>query len=399
MNIKNLSFLIMLLLPFVATAKLDSTTRNRLMQEAETAFHNADYEEAGDKYLFVFVKDGDEKSHSLYQKCEDCLDMIKQATALDRDGHYKDAITKYQAVLSMNPADKNIPKLIAECKRRLYMPKLQLARQNYREGKYMEARNYLSEYTSLSGMTDTELLTAITEGITWSNEAKTAYYRKEYEAAKSYYEKILAVNPTDAVSLKAMSEINQLIHDKNIVAQEKRQSAKVSLKPIKNRFNFFIYSGFASPVAIGGGIGFNLSYFQLSIDGGGSGYRNSIKDGKIYAKDINSFKKLKNGNYAQGKFQLAVSPGVNLKYLGINVGLGSLMTKELTNLKTFNPTYDNYYYGEEVSKSYFLIRPTIEGFIPFDKDFSAGLKAMFGYNIISGASEFNQIIIGIGMFF
>lgn len=75
------------------------------------------------------------------------------------------------------------------------------------------------------------------------------------------------------------------------------------------------------------------------------------------------------------------------------------MTKELTNLKTFNPTYDNYYYGEEVSKSYFLIRPTIEGFIPFDKDFSAGLKAMFGYNIISGASEFNQIIIGIGMFF
>ena len=179
----------------------------------------------------------------------------------------------------------------------------------------------------------------------------------------------------------------------------KKVSTKMSFRPTKNKFNFYVLSGFSNPVGFGGGIGFNYSYFQLSIDGAASVGGEGIRDGMLSTDNVKNCVKLKNGGFAQGKMQLAISPGVNLKYFGASLGLGTLLTKELTNLETFNPTYGRYYKGEEISKSRFLIRPTVEGYIPFDKDFSCGLKLMVGYNMVSGLSDFNQIIIGLGLFF
>ena len=179
----------------------------------------------------------------------------------------------------------------------------------------------------------------------------------------------------------------------------KKDPTKISIRPTKNKFNFYVMSGFSNPVGFGGGIGFNYSYFQLSIDGAGSVGGEGFRDGWLSTDNVKNCVKLKDGGFAQGKMALTISPGVNLKYFAASLGLGTLLTKELTNMEPFNPTYDTYYKGEEISKSRFLIRPTIEGYIPFDKDFSCGLKLMVGYNMVSGLSDFNQIIIGLGLFF
>lgn len=210
MNIKNIILLVLILIPGVVSAKLDTTTRSRMMQDAAQAFQTGNYEEARKIYYDIYVEDGDESSKSLLDKCRQCKALLTEATSAESNGKYDKAIERYQAVISLNPSDNKIPALISQCKKKIYAPKLQLAKQCYREGKYIEARDNLYEYTSLSGSTDTELLTAITEGITWSNEAKLAFDNKDYKLARSYYDRLLAVNPTDAVSLQAVSEINRL---------------------------------------------------------------------------------------------------------------------------------------------------------------------------------------------
>lgn len=209
MNLKYL-FLFLLLLPSVASAKLNPAERNRMMQEAIHAFQAGKYDEARKIYYDIYVEDGDKSSKELLDKCQQCRTLIADATAAERNGDYEKAIEKYQTIISLNPSDNNIPVLISQCKQKIYAPKLQLAKQYYREGKYIEARDNLYEYTSLSGATDPNLLTAITEGITWSDEAKLAFDKKDYNLAKFYYDKLLAANPTDAVSLQAVSEINRL---------------------------------------------------------------------------------------------------------------------------------------------------------------------------------------------
>lgn len=210
MNIKIIILLSLLFLPGVASAKLDPAARSRMMQNASLAFQAGNYDEARKIYYDIYVEDGDQSSKELLDKCQQCRILLTDATAAERNGDYENAIEMYQTVISLNPSDNKIPVLISQCKQRIYAPKLQLAKQCYREGKYIEARNNLYEYTSLSGATDPEFLTAITEGITWSNEAKIAFDNKDYKLARSYYDRLLAVNPTDAVNLQAISEINRL---------------------------------------------------------------------------------------------------------------------------------------------------------------------------------------------
>lgn len=54
--------------------------------------------------------------------------------------------------------DQNVPELILAYIQKLYAPLINQAKQLYREGKYLEARDKLSEYKSISGQTDKELL-------------------------------------------------------------------------------------------------------------------------------------------------------------------------------------------------------------------------------------------------
>lgn len=391
MNLKYL-FLFLLLLPSVASAKLNPAERNRMMQEAIHAFQAGKYDEARKIYYDIYVEDGDKSSKELLDKCQQCRTLIADATAAERNGDYEKAIEKYQTIISLNPSDNNIPVLISQCKQKIYAPKLQLAKQCYREGKYIEARDNLYEYTSLSGATDPNLLTAITEGITWSDEAKLAFDKKDYNLAKFYYDKLLAANPTDATSAIGLAEVNRLNSEVKTVFV-KTPSNRL-LRPTKNKFAFFVYSGFGRPVGIGGGISFNVSYFNLGIDAGGC--ESAISDNKyISDSDLGKFVKTDDNTYTQGTLQLAVTPGVNLKYVGVGVGLGTMMTNECTVTNQLSSIIS----VDVTNKNRFLIRPTVTGYIPFDSDYTAGLIIMAGYNIVSGVSGLNQFILGVGMFF
>lgn len=365
-----------------------------MLQDASQAFQAGKYDEARKIYYDIYVEDGDTSSKELLAKCQQCRTLIADATAAERDGEYEHAIKRYQAVISLNPSDNKIPALISQCKERLYTPKLQLAKQYYREGKYVEARDKLREYASISGQTDEGLLLSITECLTWKNEADEAKNNKNYDIAKFYLEKILSHNSTDAISAQSLAEVNGL--NQKVKTVFVKEPTKRSLRPFKNKFNFFIYSGFSNPVAFGGGIGFNVSYFHLNLDGGGPMDQEGIKDGFIYEKYIKNCVKINENTYVQGKMQLAITPGINLKYFSLGVGFGPMMTKELSIEDGYKSGSLS---GDESNKSRFLIRPTINGFIPFDSDYTGGLMIMAGYNIVSGVSGLNQFILGAGVFF
>lgn len=393
MKIKFYTLMLLLFLPLGVSAKLDEPTKARLMNEANSLFNLGEYEKARETYKQVYIEDGDAVSDAQIEKCDQCMDLIKTAMADVIKGDYEAAVNSYQEVMKINPADMKVQQQIIDCRKRQYEPKLKLAQQLYREGKYEQAKDTLAEYTSLTGNTDPALLSNITEAITLSQEAKFALNRNDLQTAKSYYNRLIEKNPTDVLSANAIAEINTKTQKVKVVYD----TPKKSLRPLKNKFNMFVYTGFSNPVGFGGGIGYNFSYFNLTIDGGGSVGQEGIEDDKLYNDKIKNCVKLDDGTYVQGKMQLAITPGINLKYFIIGVGLGTMMTKELSDTK--QSIYGDYLDGTQTNGSHFLIRPTITGYIPFDKDFSGGFSIMAGYNIVSGVSGLNQFILGIGFFF
>lgn len=382
--------LIFLLLPISVLAQ----NASQLMSEANRLFESGEYKQAKEKFSDVYLEYGYKEANEKVDACIDCLNLLSKALSFEREGDYPSAIDSYQSVLGINSKDPNVSNYITSCKQKQYKSLIEETRQLYREGKYEDAKLKLQQYSQASGQTDENLLKSITECQLWSSEANNACASKNYLSAKTYFEKILALNPTDAKSAQGLAEVNRLNHKVNTVYV--KEPTKKSLRPIKNKFDFYVYSGFSNPVAFGGGIGFNVSYFHLSIDGGGPMGQEGIKDGHLYEKDFKNCVKLNNNTYVQGNMQLAITPGINLKYFGIGVGLGTMMTKELSINEEF---LSGYFLGDESDKSRFLIRPTINGFIPFDSDYTAGLMIMAGYNIVNGISGLNQFILGLGMFF
>lgn len=428
MNIKKIILLILLFLPTVASAKLDPTTRSRMMQDASQAFQAGKYDEARKIYYEIYVEDGDTRSKGLLDKCQQCRTLLADATSAERNGDYQIALEKYLEVINLNPSDNKIPALISQCKERLYAPILQLAKQYYREGKYVEARDNLSEYTSLSGATDTDLLTAITKGITWSNEAIIAFENKDYKKASEYYNRLLQLNPTDVTSARALAAINKLSQPTKVIYVEKTKP-KMKLIPDKNCFNFRVLSGFDKPTVFGAYIGYNFKIFQIGVDFA-IGNHCDIDADNISNKDITKLKNkailinenkqysgspfLTNDNVYYGaeynfcspKFQFAISPGLNFKYFTIECGLGTIIGSDYTCHVLNAYLKDNgekqylreeFYLNDQKSVSHFFIRPSVTGFIPASKDHK-GFTISFGYNIVNGVSSLNGIIFGVGFF-
>lgn len=428
MNIKSLFILILLFLPTVASAKLDSATRNRMMQDASHAFLAGKYDVARKIYYDIYVEDGDTDSKELLNKCQQCRTLLADASSAERNGDYQVAIEKYLEVLNLNPSDNKIPALISQCKKRLYAPILQLAKQNYREGKYVEARDNLSEYTYLSGAADPDILTAITEGITWSNEAKIAFENKDYKKASEYYNRLLQLNPTDVTSARALATINKLSQPTKVVYVEKTKP-KMKLIPDKNCFNFRALSGFDKPTVFGAYIGYNFKLFQIGVDFA-IGNHCDIDDENISNDDITKLKnkavlihenKQYSGspfpsndnvyygveyNFFSPKFQFAISPGLNFKYFTVECGLGAMIGSDYAihfidafQMDNGDKQYlrESLYLNDKKSVSHFLIRPTVTGFIPVTKKHK-GFSISFGYNIVSGMSSLNGIIFGVGFF-
>ncbi len=282
---------------------------------------------------------------------------------------------------------------------------------------------------SISGQTDEELLSSITECITWTNEAKLAFDNQNYNRASEYYNRILQLNPTDVVSARALAEINRLSQTTKILYVEKTKTRK-SIIPEKNCFNFRLLSGFDKPTVFGAYIGYNYKIFQIGVDFA-IGKSCNIADGLIEHDD---FTKLE-GNaimisedrqycgspfptsdnvfygfeykFFSPKFQFTISPGLNFKYFSIECGLGTMLGTEYTSYVLDAYLKDDgaiqslaykHYLNNKRDSSYFLIRPMVTGFIPVSKRHK-GFSVSFGYSFVSGASSVNNVVFGIGFFF
>lgn len=385
-----------MLITISATAQINSTNLESLTAEANQAFENGKYKQSKELYSDIYLEYGNKEAITRVDQCNQCIELLSYAIQYEREDKFKQAIECYQSILVVNSKDPNVPELILTCRQKLYAPLFNQAKQFFREGKYLEARDKLREYTAISGQTDEELLVSITECLMWSNEANEAINNKNYNNAKIYLGKILSHNPADAISAQRLAEVNSL--NQKVKTVFVKVPNKNSLRPFKNKFNLFIYSGFSTPVAFGGGVGFNVSFFNLGIDVGGS--KSSIEDtlhGDKYINDNNlgKFVKIDDNTYTQGTLQLAISPGVNLKYFSAGIGLGTMLTKECY----INHTFDDMHYVDVTNKSRFLIRPTLIGLIPFDSDYTGGIMIIAGYNIVSGVRGLNQFVLGLGTFF
>lgn len=387
-------FLILLLTPFFTPEAIGQNVGSK-MSEASQVFSSGDYEKAKSLYLDIYLDSGNNNANKMIDVCNNCIKLLSSGLRYERDDNFSKAIECYQSILIVNPNDNKVNEMVLSCKQKQYRPLIDGARQLYKEGRYDEAKLKLQEYSRVSGQTDESLLAAIMECQLWASEANNAMSSKNYDTARNYYEKLIAINPTDAISAKALADVNSLTRSTKTVFVH--TSTKKSLRPIKNKFDFFVYSGFSNPIAFGGGIGFNISYFHLSLDGGGSMGQEGLNIYESYNKiDLNNFAQVDDNTYAQGNMQITLTPGINLKYFSVGIGLGTMMTKQYY----FKENNRGYFDVEgSCKKSRFLFRPTINGFIPFDSEFSAGLMVMAGYNVVSGVSGLNQFILGLGMFF
>lgn len=283
-----------------------------------------------------------------------------------------------------------------------YAPLFQKAKQLYSVGNYIEAKDSLTEYTKQTGLFDSKLLADIIEGMTWAKEAKLALDRKDILTAKSCYEKILAVNPTDMTSARILAELNL----SSRFVQTEKTGKKIRVVPDHNRFNMRVLSGFDQKTIIGIYLGGNHKMFHIGADiAFGSNYdidgwqwvpQNYYQE--EYAKLQNNTFSLNPNCYYSPKLQFSISPGVNLKYLSIECGLGAVMGNEYNYQKKYDEDYGyNRDKLEKTNKTYLLIRPVITGYIPTSKD-HRGFSFSVGYNMVSGASPLNGVIFGVGFF-
>lgn len=111
---------------------------------------------------------------------------------------------------------------------------------------------------------------------------------------------------------------------------------------------------------------------------------------------------ISNNVYSQAKGQFVVTPGINLKYFKLGLGVGTMITRELSVEKSTETravvvvkpgnnsdgSESNYLYGTTTSKGKFLLRPTLSIAIPFNKDWTGrGLWVTLGYNIIPNTKD------------
>lgn len=93
--------------------------------------------------------------------------------------------------------------------------------------------------------------------------------------------------------------------------------------------------------------------------------------------------------YIRPKMQFTATPGCFLKYISLECGLGIMMAKRVEVRSGGGGTW----IGDEESVNYFLVRPTITGYV------TKWLSVSVGYNICPEAKPFNSFIFGLGFCF
>lgn len=173
-----------------------------------------------------------------------------------------------------------------------------------------------------------------------------------------------------------------------------------NLKP-ENGYNFYFLTGFKAPAGLGLGAGMNRGYWSLNFDvtgpvGQHPGIVHADRGNAQYyipVSHVQHMYQIGELKWAQPGVQIALSPGVNLRYFGLNVGLGTMLIRSLESER--KPHGD--IYGEESKGARFLARPTVWGRIPFKNSGNKGLILSVGYNIVGGISDMNQVVFGIGL--
>ena len=377
------------------------------LQDADRAFAEGRYEEANRMYVVIFAeKNIDTSSQRL--KCTRCAQLSKEANDAFREGKYEEALKLFTEILTLNNQDKAAPKCISACNEKMFESILDNAKRLYREGNYQAAYTNLLDYQNKTGNQDPEFLQKVTDCKYWQESAMNAKNAGNLSDAASYYQRILNINPLDAITTRLLAQCQNALAERERASASKKKNV---LKPAKNAFSVSVLSGFDNKATIGVRAGFNASYFQIDID-----FLTATSYGDLssplYKEDASKFIKGErvdgNVTYIKPKFQFAISPGVNLKYFSITCGLGMFLADQFV-----GPPYD---FGDRLpdghlvnfddgmkgkvdSKSHFLVRPTLTGNIPFRSSARYGMNVSLGYNIVSGCSKLNGVVFGVGFFF
>ncbi|MCM1199004.1 MAG: tetratricopeptide repeat protein [Clostridium sp.] len=308
---------------------------------------------------------------------------------------------------------------------------LQTGKEHFDAGRYESAQKALAVYCKLTGKAETEFEQKICICIEYVRLAEQAEKEQKYKEAIDWYNKVVQINPNDNGITSEISRLTALNKSSSPILQATSPSVEVKevqkhhvrkniFKPQRGGFSMMLLSSFERKGPLGMGIYFNRSYFQFGLDfvlsnefADASGidtdkiYLSSeqelisekfflIDESEILAKDGRLWKV--ESNYVYPRAQLTVSPGINLKYLSVNCGLGVFLCEDL-NMTHYLIQTDgmNEYMASMKVKPYFLVRPTIIGYIPIGRNHN-GMSVSLGYNIVPGAKPMNGFLFGIGFF-
>lgn len=222
--------------------------------------------------------------------------------------------------------------------------------------------------------------------------------------------------------------------EENDIIMAIKKENKISFHP-DSYFNMRVLSGFTNKDIIGFGFHGNKSFFQIGADfvlskvfsyknqiddGWGNGFRESSDKSRTepgwYYGDIlkniatleaNYYKleqteeQRKKGeqDYIRPQFQFAISPGINLKYVSIECGLGLVVSQSVKVKRVNYDGYSGYHQGVDEwpkSQTNLLIRPTIVGYLPVGRDGNGGVSISVGYNIVDKLDIYNGFIASLG---
>lgn len=231
------------------------------------------------------------------------------------------------------------------------------------------------------------------------------------------------------------SSSNQSAYDRCLNEEDDiiKKENKISFHP-DSYFNMRFLSGFTNKDIIGLGFHGNISFFQIGADFTLSkvfSYKEQIDDGwgnsfpdspdkygtepgwdyddinkNIATLEANYYKieqteeQKNNGeqDYIRPQFQFAISPGINLKYVSIECGLGLVNSQSVKVKQVFYKEVNGYRRGVDEwpkSQTNLLIRPTIVGYIP-GREGNGGFSISVGYNIVDKLDIYNGFIASLG---
>ncbi len=200
---------------------------------------------------------------------------------------------------------------------------------------------------------------------------------------------------------------------------DRKEKREKNWRKIKDTFTpedkgaeFRIVSSFNTTGLFGVGMNFHKSYFQLGFDAQIASLPTDIEPDRLnFGDNIQELKDTylllnnkenisENGKifsieseYVNPMFQISVNPGLNLKYVAIECGLGVFICENMKLTDHITSNYYDQYEGTKTTKCYFYARPTIVGYIPVSDNM---ISLSIGYNICPNAKPLNGLVFGIG---